>query len=173
MPLQDPEGATRYSLPSNSAMTLAASALAPVRSPALYPGCPQQVCGGGTQTSAPPASSSRTAARPIDGRIRSTRQVTNRPTRIESFRLVRMRQRQSAQAHQTLRKNPEQQQREPVHGQQQPGVATRLEGLLVDRIVEVHQLDDAQIIECADKRGHHGDHREPDEPDVDRGPDYR
>ena len=50
--------------------------------PLLKAGCPQQVCVGGTKTSAPPASSSLIAAKPIDGRTRSMRQVTKKPTRM-------------------------------------------------------------------------------------------
>src|SRR5262249_37563747 len=62
-------------------MTRAAIARASARSPELYPGCPQQVCTRGTSTVQPASSSSLTAANPTVGRNRSTRQVTNRPTR--------------------------------------------------------------------------------------------
>src|SRR5262245_49489468 len=51
------------------------------RSPELKAGWPQQVWRG-TSTVQPASSSSFTAANPIDGRIRSTRQVTNRPMRL-------------------------------------------------------------------------------------------
>src|SRR5688572_10359283 len=57
------------------------------RSPELYAGCPQQVCTG-TSTVQPASSRSFTAAKPTDGRIRSTRQVTKSPTRglpLEGF----------------------------------------------------------------------------------------
>src|SRR5437868_6483741 len=50
------------------------------RSPELNAGWPQQVCVG-TSTVQPASSRSLTDAKPTDGRIRSTRQVTNRPTR--------------------------------------------------------------------------------------------
>src|SRR6185503_3010248 len=50
------------------------------RSPELNAGWPQQLCVG-TSTVQPASSSSLTAAKPTDGRIRSTRQVTKRPTR--------------------------------------------------------------------------------------------
>src|SRR5690606_5548134 len=61
-------------------MTLRASACAALRSPELYPGWPQQVWVAGTTTSQPAASSKRNAAKPMRGRMRSTRQVTNKPT---------------------------------------------------------------------------------------------
>src|SRR5712672_2706162 len=51
------------------------------RSPELKAGCPQQDWGG-TATVQPASSRSLTAAKPTDGRIRSTRQVTKRPTRL-------------------------------------------------------------------------------------------
>src|SRR5258706_13960051 len=51
------------------------------RSPELKAGCPQQDWGG-TATVQPASSKSFTAAKPTDGRIRSTRQVTKRPTRL-------------------------------------------------------------------------------------------
>src|SRR3989442_1973648 len=47
------------------------------------PICPQQVCIAGTVTSYPAFSKSLSAANPIEGRMRSTRQVTNRPTRMK------------------------------------------------------------------------------------------
>src|SRR5262249_8566892 len=52
-----------------------------LRSPELKAGWPQQVCGG-TSTVQPASSNSLTAAKPTDGGTRSTRQVTNRPTRF-------------------------------------------------------------------------------------------
>src|SRR5262245_58023921 len=55
-------------------------ARAVARSPALNAGWPQQVWPG-TPTVQPASSSSLAAANPIDGRIRSTRQVTKRATR--------------------------------------------------------------------------------------------
>src|ERR1043166_2515145 len=51
------------------------------RSPELNAGWPQQVWRG-TSTVQPASSRSFAAANPIEGRIRSTRQVTNRPTRL-------------------------------------------------------------------------------------------
>src|SRR6185295_16120248 len=51
------------------------------RSPELNAGWPQQVCTGASTTQ-PASSSSLTAAKPMEGRIRSTRQVTNSPTRL-------------------------------------------------------------------------------------------
>ncbi len=38
-----------------------------------------------------------------------------------------------------------------------------------DRLVEIHDLDDAQIVERADDAGEHADHGEPDQIGVDRG----
>src|ERR1043166_6388678 len=55
-----------------------------LRSPELNAGWPQQVCIG-TSTVQPASSSSFTAAKPTAGRIRSTRQVTNSPTRVPLF----------------------------------------------------------------------------------------
>jgi hypothetical protein len=49
-------------------------------SPEFQAGWPQQVWVSGTTTSQPAVSSSFIAAKPMRGRIRSTRQVTNRPT---------------------------------------------------------------------------------------------
>src|ERR1700733_1261167 len=54
---------------------------ATARCPALYAGCPQHVWERGTSTWHPASSSRRIAAKPMLGRWRSTRQVTNRPTR--------------------------------------------------------------------------------------------
>ena len=128
-----PTARPRSRSPRTRQSTLAASALASARSPELYAGCPQQVCPGGTNTSAPPASSSLIAAKPTDGRIRSTRQVTKRPTRMVmlpgitrhvSTRMLRsgpraaraaparseeagLRQRDDAQPHQRLRQDAE------------------------------------------------------------------
>jgi hypothetical protein len=51
--------------------------------PLLKAGWPQQVCDSGISTLQPAASSKATAAKPTLGRIESTRQVTNRPTRGE------------------------------------------------------------------------------------------
>src|SRR5215467_3586372 len=56
-------------------------ARAVARSPELKAGCPQQAWRG-TSTVQPASSSSFAAAKPIDGRIMSTRQVTKRPTRL-------------------------------------------------------------------------------------------
>src|SRR6202035_1820432 len=53
------------------------------RSPELKAGWPQQLCGG-TSTLQPASSRSFAAAKPTEGRIRSTRQVTNSPTRLVS-----------------------------------------------------------------------------------------
>src|SRR5947207_2349407 len=61
-------------------MTLRASSSADARSPELYAGCPQHVWLAGTMTSHPAASRSLIVANPMRGRIRSTRQVTKRPT---------------------------------------------------------------------------------------------
>ena len=44
-------------------------------------GWPQQVCCSGTSTRHPAASNNVIAAKPIEGRMASTRQVTNSPTR--------------------------------------------------------------------------------------------
>src|SRR5882672_5169227 len=63
-------------------MSFSASSRADLRSPEFHPGWPQQVWVAGTATSQPASSRSFSAAKPIDGRIRSTRQVTNRPTRM-------------------------------------------------------------------------------------------
>src|SRR3954470_15772139 len=62
-------------------MTCSAMARALRRSPELKAGCPQQDWRG-TATVQPASSRSLTAAKPTDGRIRSTRQVTKRPTRL-------------------------------------------------------------------------------------------
>src|ERR1041385_7996443 len=51
------------------------------RSPELKAGWPQHACVG-TATVQPASSRSLTAAKPTDGRIRSTRQVTNSATRL-------------------------------------------------------------------------------------------
>src|SRR5205085_77627 len=61
-------------------MTCSAIARALARSPELNAGCPQQLCAG-TSTAQPASSMSLTAAKPIEGRTRSTRQVTRSPTR--------------------------------------------------------------------------------------------
>ena len=58
-----------------------AMARAVAESPPLYAGWPQQVCTAGASTTQPASSSSLTAANPTAGRKRSTRQVTNSPTR--------------------------------------------------------------------------------------------
>src|ERR1700722_14100215 len=55
-------------------------AIASLRSPELYAGCPQQGCNRGTSTSQPASAISLMAAKPIVGRNKSTRQVTNNPT---------------------------------------------------------------------------------------------
>src|SRR5262249_48689035 len=55
-------------------------ARAVARPPALNAGWPQHVWRG-TSTVQPASSRSFTAAKPMDGRIRSPRQVTKRPTR--------------------------------------------------------------------------------------------
>src|SRR5688572_24797674 len=89
MPAHEPEGTTTCPRPSNSSSTLRASACAEARSPELYAGCPQHVCSLGTTTSHPAASSSRIVAKPMRGRIRSTRQVTKRATRIIQCRVLR------------------------------------------------------------------------------------
>src|SRR5262245_54109651 len=62
-------------------MTLRAIAIVSLRSPELYAGWPQQVWASGTSTAQPASSRSLTAAKPTLGRMRSTRQVTKRPTR--------------------------------------------------------------------------------------------
>src|SRR5690349_707384 len=62
-------------------MTWAAIARVVARSPELYAGWPQQTCSGGTSTVQPASSRSFTAAKPTEGRKRSTRQVTNSATR--------------------------------------------------------------------------------------------
>jgi hypothetical protein len=59
-------------------MVFFASASAPALSPEFQAGWPQQVWVSGTITSQPAVSSSFRAAKPMLGRIRSTRQVTNR-----------------------------------------------------------------------------------------------
>src|SRR6476660_524228 len=121
-------------------MTFRASTIVSARSPELYAGCPQQVCEAGTKTSAPPDSSSLIAANPIDGRIKSTRQVTKKPTRMggrsgsndvsthaaaawppRSLE-IRLRQRDRAEANQLLRQHAENQQQQPIGRQRDPGV---------------------------------------------------
>ena len=67
--------------PRKAAITLRARAAAVSRSPELNAGWPQQVCASGTSTRHPASSRSLTAAKPTDGRNRSTRQVTKRATR--------------------------------------------------------------------------------------------
>src|SRR5690349_13069603 len=62
-------------------MVFFAMAVVSARSPELYAGWPQQVCARGTSTVQPASSMSLIEAKPIAGRNRSTRQVTNRPTR--------------------------------------------------------------------------------------------
>src|SRR5579871_1969952 len=81
MPAQEPDGATTWSQDANAVITWAAISCAVGRSPALKAGWPQQLCGG-TSTTQPASSSSFAAAKPTEGRIRSTRQVTNSPTRL-------------------------------------------------------------------------------------------
>src|SRR5215471_2970167 len=80
MPAHEPEGATTWSYDAKASITCSAMARAFRRSPELNAGWPQQVCGG-TSTVQPASSRSFAAANPIEGRIRSTRQVTKRPTR--------------------------------------------------------------------------------------------
>src|SRR3954453_14584172 len=84
MPTHDPDGATTYAYGSKVAMKCRASAAASFVSPLLKAGCPQQVCAVGTSTVQPASLSSFNAAKPMRGRIASTRQVTNRATRGEA-----------------------------------------------------------------------------------------
>src|SRR5580692_6761010 len=79
MPAQEPDGATTKSKGAKTSMICAAISRLVARSPELNAGWPQQVCGG-TSTVQPASSKSLTAAKPTDGRNRSTRQVTNSPT---------------------------------------------------------------------------------------------
>src|ERR1700719_2172593 len=81
MPAHEPDGATTKSQGANVAITCSAISRVVARSPELKAGWPQQLCGG-TSTVQPASSKSFTAAKPTDGRIMSTRQVTNRPTRL-------------------------------------------------------------------------------------------
>src|SRR5919106_1419471 len=62
-------------------MVRRARSTASARSPWLYAGWPQQVWLRGTSTTQPASSSCCTAAKPIDGRNRSIRQVTKSATR--------------------------------------------------------------------------------------------
>jgi hypothetical protein len=71
-------------------MVFFASATAPGASPEFQAGWPQQVWVSGTMTSQPAVSSSFRAAKPMRGRIRSTRQVTNSPTRLFAKGSLRM-----------------------------------------------------------------------------------
>src|SRR5205823_14528137 len=75
-------------LPIYSTISFSASDRADSRSPEFQPGCPQQVCAAGTVTSYPAFSRSLSAANAIEGRMRSTRQVANRPTRMNSGKRV-------------------------------------------------------------------------------------
>src|SRR5262245_8177124 len=107
MPLHEPEGATTKSQPSNSSISFRASAMVSARSPELYAGWPQQVCVAGTTTSAPPDSSSRNAANPIEGRMRSTRHVTNNPIFMRRALFhpsieLRLNERHRAESHERL-----------------------------------------------------------------------
>src|SRR5216684_6219014 len=62
-------------------MTCRAMSCVVERSPELNAGWPQQLWRG-TSTMQPASSRSFAAANPTDGRIKSTRQVTNSPTRL-------------------------------------------------------------------------------------------
>src|ERR1700686_2626545 len=79
MPAQEPDGATTKSKGAKASIACLAMSRLVARSPELKAGWPQQLCGG-TCTLQPASSRSFTAAKPTDGRIRSTRQVTNSPT---------------------------------------------------------------------------------------------
>src|SRR5689334_21994484 len=81
MPAHEPDGVTTASNPSKASITCRAMARVVARSPELYAGWPQQTCSGGTSTVQPASSRSFTAAKPTDGRNRSTRQVTKSATR--------------------------------------------------------------------------------------------
>src|SRR3972149_2293123 len=80
MPPHEPDGVTTKSQGAKAAITCSAMARALARSPELNAGCPQQACRG-TTTVQPASSSSLTAAKPTEGRMKSTRQVTSSPTR--------------------------------------------------------------------------------------------
>src|ERR1700686_4404150 len=79
MPAQEPDGATTKSKGAKASIACSAMSRLVARSPELKAGWPQQLCGG-TCTVQPASSRSFAAAKPTDGRIRSTRQVTNSPT---------------------------------------------------------------------------------------------
>src|SRR5216684_1245564 len=81
MPAHEPDGATTLSYGAKASITCAAMSRVVARSPELKAGWPQQLCSG-TSTVQPASSRSFAAAKPTEGRIRSTRQVTNSPTRL-------------------------------------------------------------------------------------------
>src|ERR1700680_2565550 len=90
MPAQEPDGATTKSKGANASIVCSAMSRLVARSPELKAGWPQQLCGG-TCTLQPASSRSFTAARPTDGRIRSTRQVTNSPPwRVSRVAIVQL-----------------------------------------------------------------------------------
>jgi hypothetical protein len=77
-----------------------------------------------------------------------------------------------ADSEQLLREDAEREQRKAVGRQEPPVVGARLDGRRVGGVVEVHELDDPQIVERADERRDHRDHGQPDESRIDRRLDH-
>jgi hypothetical protein len=72
--------------------------------------------------------------------------------------------RHAAQRHQSARQQAEQQHRGAVERQQRVRPAALLghrRSGVGGRLVEVHHLDDAQVVEGADQRDQHSEHRQP------------
>ena len=130
IPAHDPEGATRYSQASNSSDQLGRQrdrALAVTR---VIAGLAATGLSCGMVTSAPPASSSLIAAKPIDGRIMSTRQVTKNPTRMVIGERASQYERVRATTHIPINcwgKMPKNNSESAIEREQYPHVAARLE----------------------------------------------
>src|SRR5258706_15763264 len=82
MLVQEPDGATTYSLFSKIAMKRFARSRASSRKPLLNAGWPQQVWSAGKSTSAPSLRSKLTTLIPTSGKNWSTKQVMNSETFI-------------------------------------------------------------------------------------------
>ncbi len=65
---------------------------------------------------------------------------------------LRLHQHDGAQSHNRLRQHAEHEQREAIGGKKDPHIAAGCNRFVIDRVVEIHELDDAQIIESADER---------------------
>src|SRR5438128_449844 len=117
------------------------------------------------------STNSRSAVPPFGSRTVSLRTLPSYTSLLESrcslrsftFRRLRSQtlDRVETQLHERLRQDAQREHRQPVRRQEDAHVELRIDPPRVLGLVEIHELDDANIVKRPHQREQHGDQREP------------